>query len=160
MYKKAGTPLAIGILTFGIVALLFFAWFTFLTKENSRQILVKTNRVLDVAYSQEAQINFYISQMVNNAAKEMTSNSKEEFIEKFQEQLIIYSLEELIPELKTIPPQLDTSRVSINENTVTLTLKFNIKRIAKIENLEAVSIEYIYEKEFSANFDLDKIQLI
>ena len=158
MSKKGGTPIAVLLLTIGVVVIMLYTWTIFDSKQEIEKAQLQVFDILDKTYSQESKINLHVQEIMKSSVKNLDASSsftKTQFLESFKEQLDIYSLEAPIPELETIPPQLDESSVSINKNQITLALKFKISRIAKIENREVVHVEYIYEKNFTEEMNVN-----
>ena len=151
MNKKAGTPLAILFIVIATLALFSFALFTFLTKENEIATQIQSSKISDSINVRAAQINFHIAEIAKKAAQRTapTPNAESEFLANFQEELDKLALLQVFPELETLPPQLDASKVKIEGSNLTLTLKFKIEKVAKVEETEAIRIEYIYEKNFT-----------
>lgn len=150
MNKKAGSPLAILLLTIGVIIVMIAAWFIFLTKEDFKQIQTQSPDILDEIYSKESEINFYISQIMQTSTENLVPVTKTQFLNNFKEEFKKQNLEQLLPELKTVEPQLIESNVNIQNNEATLTLKFKIERTGEVKGRDVATIEYIYEKEFTA----------
>ena len=133
------------------MALLSFALFTFLTRENNLETQIQSSKLSDAVRVRESQINFHIAQVMKKAAQRTSlgTNTESEFLNNFQSEFDKLSLQKVFPELETLPLQLNPSKVKIEGNNLTLTLKFKIEKIAEIEETEAIRIEYIYEKNFT-----------
>ena len=148
--KKAGTPLVIGIFVVGVFALLTFALFTFATRQEAKNLQIQTPQVLEETYAKEALINSYISDLVKKSAEETTNSDAQTFLDNFENNLNSLGLQNIIPETKDIPLQLDSSIVEIENDQVSIKLKFKIDNYAYSEKRELVHVEYIYEKTFSS----------
>jgi len=149
MKKKAGTPPAILILTFGIVVLMFFALFTFLTKHEANRAKLQSPDILNSAYAKEAEINFQLSQLMKESLNELSEQlTKTSYLDKLKENFRERQIANLFPELKEIESQFTEQNLQITEDEITLKINIKIDKTAKVKGREVASVLYIYEKEF------------
>jgi hypothetical protein len=157
MNCKGNTPIAVGILTFGIVVLMGFAWFVFTTKDDGVGIQVQSSGLLNGIYARESAVNYHIQRMIEKAI-DNGGNSEGSFILEFNKQLDMYKEGKsyVVPELEFVEQQLDEGKVEIKDGKLYLDLKLKVEdRIVPSDNgrkieIDIVSASYVYEKKFSA----------
>jgi hypothetical protein len=150
MNKKATTPIAIVILTIAFFLVIGYAWFSFLTKADEIKLRIQGTSLPEEVYAKESQINFYINSIVQNSAK--NSANAQEFVTKFRQELEKYKVNEhyIIPQLEQVETQLSEEKVKIEQDSISISFKIKIDGKLEEDSYELLSIEHIYEKEFSA----------
>ena len=150
MKKKAGTSPAILILTFGIVVLMFFALFTFLTIHEANRAKLQSPDILNSAYAKEAEINFQLSQLMKESLNELSEQlTKTSYLNILKENFRKRQIANLFPELKEIESQFTEQNLEIDDDQIALKLNIKIDKIGEINGREVASVLYIYEKKFT-----------
>jgi len=155
--KKAGMSISIVLLVLATLVLSGYALFTFYTREKSVQEKVYVPRIIEDVYSKEEQINFYLDQIVENAALK-TVVFEGESAERIFADSLKKELEESkdkngnfpIIELNQIEEQVKEENVEFDEEKGTIAIEFEIKieNNAEIKGKEIFSTSYTYRKKF------------
>jgi hypothetical protein len=153
MAKKGATPLAIGMVIVLSILLLFMAWGKSLARTEQIVLRIEGAHVVERAYEMESIVNFHISEIVRRSAAEVSRESasaEADFLRRFERNLRDSGLLMSVPEMAFVPPQLDASRVSVENDSVTLTLRLRTESRAEIDGRTVASVEHIYWKNFTA----------
>ncbi len=139
--KKAMT-LSIVFLVLATLVLTSFSLFIFYQREKSIQEEIYITRFLDELYIKEEQINFYLNEIMKNAAA--NSKNEEEFINNFKSELEKYKSVE--PELSQIESQLNNIEVLDKEAKAEfkIVLEENFIKKGKV----IFSAVYTYKEKF------------
>ena len=149
--KKGGVPIAVAVFVVVVFILMGLAWQKFYVKSKDLQIQIDGANILEKIYAEESQVNFYIGEIVENAAGGMgVGGSEDEFIQNVRNELLKYKIGEgyLIPQLEQVEIQLAEENVEIIDDVVSISLRIKIDESIGDEGYEFISAEYIYEKEF------------
>ncbi len=143
MNKRADIAVLLLVLMTLVLAVSVLTMFYRNTQNSGLQI--EDSRFLDVVYSDEIKINFYINEIMDKAVVDLHGD-KQKFIENFKNELLKYKISEnfVIPEMSQLDSQLNENNIRISDGIIFI--KFSVK-IEKIFS-DGAKVSYLYEKEF------------
>lgn len=156
--KKAGMGLSIVLLVLATLILTAFALYTFYTKQSLIEEKIYATRFLEDMYSKEAQINFYIDNILEEAA-ESSEGREGGLVDNFKTELDLYKGAGgsfIISELGQIAEQADESHIKIEDGIATADFEITLRGKVEINNKESFSAVYTYNKLFEKKLETFK----
>lgn len=143
MNKRADIAVLLLVLMTLVLAVSVLTMFYRNTQNSGLQI--EDSRFLDVVYSDEIKINFYINEIMDKAVVDLHGD-KQKFIENFKNELLKYKISEnfVIPEMSQLDSQLNENNIRISDGIIFIKLSIKIEKNFS----DGAKISYLYEKEF------------
>lgn len=149
MNKQGGSPIAILLLTIGIIMVMIGTWQIFLVRQGDLVVNLQSAQLMEAINARQAIIDAHIFWIMEDVKNQMTnSDSKQEFIDLFKKEIKERDLKNAYGEFVFIENQLIEENIEIDTYEMKLKLKMKVGYAGSDGKREVARVLRVYEKKF------------